>query len=123
MLETPGGRPLGAPGKGSPAVFALYGPRPQLLRGFTKESGHVKVKIKKQLQKQNPLMATSSPPPEGSQPMLSSEPAPSSLRPWAPRQARPRRGRIEHTMGGSDSRSKPELSILLGTGTFYFALT
>jgi hypothetical protein len=30
---------------------------------------------------------------------------------------------IEHTMGGSNNRSQPELSTLLGTGSFYFALT
>ena len=30
---------------------------------------------------------------------------------------------IEHTTGGSSDRSKPELSTLLGTGSFYFALT
>jgi len=31
--------------------------------------------------------------------------------------------RIEHTTGGPSGHSKPELSTLLESGTFYFALT
>jgi hypothetical protein len=119
MLEWRARVRFGAPGKISPAVFASSGPRPQLLRNFTKESGHVKVKD----QNQNPPMATSSPPSEGSRPMLSSEPAPSSPRPWATAPGATPARLIEHTMGGSNGRSKPELSTLLRTGSFYFALT
>jgi hypothetical protein len=40
-----------------------------------------------------------------------------------PRQARPRRSRNQLNMGGFSARSKPELSTLLESGTFYFALT
>lgn len=50
------------------------------------------------------------------------EPAPSH-RPWCPRQARPQRGRIQLIMSGYCNRSKPELSTLLESGTFYFAPT
>ena len=73
----------GAPGKPRPAVFALARPRPPLLKGFTKE------RLGSSSQTQNPLMATSWPPPERSLPMFSSEPAPSSPRPWASARVRP----------------------------------
>ncbi len=73
----------GAPGKPRPAVFAFDCPGPRLLRDFTKE------RLGFSFQEQNPLMSTSSSPPEGSLPMLSSEPAPSSPRPWASARARP----------------------------------
>jgi len=57
----------GAPGKSGPAVFAFPSPRPQLLRGFTKESMGFFPET------QSPLMATCWSPPEGLLPMLSSE--------------------------------------------------
>jgi len=36
---------------------------------------------------------------------------------------RHQRGEYEHTLGGHGGHSKPELSTLAETGTFYFGLT
>ena len=84
-----------------------------------KQRGTAKSKPKAQ----NPLIAACSPPPEGSQPMRSSEPAASSPRPWAPRPARPRRGwpSIPQALAAAAQNR----NFLLGSQpqVFYFALT
>src|SRR5229473_543790 len=53
---------------------------------------------------------------------LLSEPTPSH-RLWAATPGATPALRVEHTTGGRADRSKPELSTLLESGTFYFALT
>ena len=53
---------------------------------------------------------------------IASEPTP-SRRLWAAAPGATPALRIEHTTGGRADHSKPELSTLLESGTFYFALT
>src|ERR1035438_4146822 len=53
---------------------------------------------------------------------IASEPTP-SRRLWATAPGATPALRIEHTTGGRADHSKPELSTLLESGTFYFALT
>lgn len=120
MREARSRRLFGAPGNGGPAVFALYGPRPQLLRNFTKESGRSKSKA---TSKSKPSDDNFDAATRGliADAFFGASPVVASALGTAPGATPPRL--VEHTMGGSSSRSKPELSTLLGTGTFYFALT
>ena len=105
----------GTPGKNGPAVIALIYPKPPL-GSFTKAIG---------LGSTMPcwcsgithgfcITAGHSP--------IASEPTP-SRRLWAAAPGATPALRIDHTTGGADYRPKPELSTLLESGTFYFALT
>ena len=116
MREARGKKQFGAPGKGGPAGFAFYSPRPQLLRGFTKEKGNAK--STSETKPSDGVAAT-----RGSvaDAFFGASPVVASALGTAP-SATPAR-LIEPTMGDSGNDSKPELSTLLGTGTFYFALT
>jgi hypothetical protein len=119
MHESPLELRFGAPGKSGPADFALYGPRPQLLRDFTKEKGHGQDKTQDQPQKPSDGVATT----RGcvADAFFGASPVVASALGAAPG-ATPAR-LIEPTMGGSRGHSKPGLSTLLRTGSFYFALT
>jgi len=79
------------PGKGGPANsrFKVQGLRSSETspKKWSSQSPNLK--------RQNPLLAAWAPPPEGWMPMHSSEPAPSSPRPWTSARARPRR-RLKH---------------------------
>ena len=116
MREARGKKQFGAPGKGGPAGFASYSPRPQLLRGFTKEKGNAK--STSGTKPSDGIAAT-----RGSvaDAFFGASPVVASALGTAP-SATPAR-LIEPTMGDSGNDSKPELSTLLGTGSFYFALT
>jgi hypothetical protein len=116
MREARGKKLFGAPGKGGPAGFASYSPRPQLLRGFTKEKGTAKSTSK--TKPSDDVAAT-----RGSvaDAFFGASPVVASALGTAPG-ATPTR-LIDLTTGGSGNDLKPELSTLLGTGSFYFALT
>jgi len=120
MREARSKRLFGAPGKSGPAVFASYGPRPQLLRNFTKESRRAKSKARS---KSKPFDGDFVAATEGSiaDAFFGASPVVASALGAVPG-ATPAR-LIETTTGGAHRRSKPELSTLLGTGSFYFALT
>ena len=120
MREARSKRLFGAPGKSGPAVFASYGPRPQLLRNFTKESRRAKSKARS---KSKPFDGDFVAATEGSiaDASFGASPVVASALGAVPG-ATPAR-LIETTTGGAHRRSKPELSTLLGTGSFYFALT
>lgn len=121
MLEARCRRPFGAPGKGGPAVLRAVWPKasaPQELH-----------QRKWARQNQRPTSKTKSSDGEFitatrgfiADAFFGASSVVASALGTAPG-ATPAR-LIEHTMGGSSSRSKLELSTLLGTGTFYFALT
>jgi hypothetical protein len=105
----------GTPGKSGPVTFAFLYPKP-LLGSFTKsiqpsDPG-------KPSQRTGPI----SPAPLEGFCRLLSEPTPSH-RLWAATPGATPALRVEHTTGGRTDHSKPELSTLLESGTFYFALT
>jgi hypothetical protein len=100
----------GTPGKGSPADFAFLCPKPPL-GNFTKSIQSFKTS------KPSERYA----PAEGLCRLLS-EPTPSH-RLWAAASSATSALPIELSTGGRSGHSKPELSTLLGIGTFYFALT
>jgi hypothetical protein len=108
---------FGAPGKPRPAVFALDSPKasapPRLHQregGWKGKNNALRGRLPGCLQRACCRC------------FLRSQPC-RRLGLGGPRQARPRRGQPEHSMGGRRDHSKPELSTLLGCGTFYFALT
>ncbi len=108
-------RQSGTPGKSGPAIFAFLCPKP-LLGSFTKsiqpsDPG-------KPSKRTGPISPASL---EGFSRLLS-EPTPSH-RLWAATPSATPALRVEHTTGSRADRSKPELSTLLESGTFYFALT
>ena len=109
---------FGAPGKKRPAIFALDGP--QGLRSETPPQ-----KLARSKSKSTPKSKTLCQPvqllTEGLSRFLRSQPRRIGL--GSPRQARPRLGPDQNIMGGLRGRSKPELSTLLISGTFYFAAT
>jgi hypothetical protein len=107
MRELPLELQFGAPGKNGPAVFALYSPRPQLLRDFTKERLN-----STSTSKAKPSEATSSPPSEGSSRcFLRSQPRRRLGLGYRPRRDPGAAGRRYH----GRFRRPPK------TGTFYFA--
>ncbi len=111
--------PTGTPGKLSPAIFALLGPKPPL-RSFTKSiQSSPTGKPSKRTGPVSPAVSES--PQEGLRRLLS-EPTPSH-RLWATAPGATPAQRIEHNTSGCGDCSKPELSTLLESGTFYFALT
>ena len=107
--------PLGTPGKNGPADFALFMPKASL-RSSTKAMHAGSTKPSRRSGKDHGLCVT------GGLPPIASEPTP-SLRLWATPPGATPVGLAEHITGGRTDRSKPELSILLESGTFYFALT
>ena len=104
------GSQKGTPGKSGPAVFACISPKPPL-GSFTKSNQSL------QTEKPSGRYAL----PEGSRRLLL-EPTPSH-RLWAAAPGATPELLLELNMGARSGRSKPERSTLLGTGTFYFALT
>jgi hypothetical protein len=102
---------FGAPGKKRPAVFALDSPKASAPKLHHRNRQNQNQKYKTLCQ----LLT------EGLSRFLRSQPRRIGL--GSPRQARPRHGPDQRIMGGRGERSKPELSILLESGTFYFALT
>ena len=116
MCEMRSRKLFGAPGKGGPAGFASYSPRPPLLRGFTKEKG-----IAKSTPKAKPSDGVAATRGSVADAFFGASPVVASALGAAPG-AIPAQ-LIEPIIGGSGNYPKPELSTLLGTGTFYFALT
>jgi hypothetical protein len=115
MLELPLELRLGAPGEDGPAVFAFAMPKASL-GDSTKAIGLGSTIPSWHSGKTHGFCVT------GGHPPIASEPTP-SLRLWATAPGATPARLIEHTIDGSNSRSEPELSTLLGTGSFYFALT
>jgi hypothetical protein len=106
---------LGAPGKGGPAIFAFPTPKASL-GGSTKAIGLGSTMPSWHSRKTHGFCVT------GGHPPIASEPTP-SLRLWATAPGATPARLIEHITARSGSRSKAELSTLLETGSFYFALT
>jgi hypothetical protein len=100
----------GTPGKVCPAIFAIFMPKASA-REF-----HQSIQLFK-TRKPSGRYAL----PEGGGRLLM-EPTPSP-RLWAAAPGATPALPIELIMSGRSGSSKPELSTLLGTGTFYFALT
>jgi hypothetical protein len=106
---------FGTPGKSSPAIFAFDMPKASL-GSFTKAMDPGTTMPSWRSGNTHGFCVT------GGHPPIASEPTP-SLRLWATAPGATPARLTEHTTGGQADRSKPELSTLLGTGTFYFALT
>jgi hypothetical protein len=100
-------RQFGAPGKTGPAVFAFILPRASLGSFTTLMSPKAKTPEAGSRVSAWPISNGASP----------------SLRPWANRDRRDPARHRKFTMGGLNNHSKPEVSILLETGSFYLALT
>ncbi len=94
--------------------FALYSPRPQLLRDFTKETGGGKTKPSgvELLAVTGGLIADAF---FGASPVVASA--------LGIRSGATPRGRIHTTTPSPAGPSKQDISTLLGIGHFYFALT
>jgi hypothetical protein len=105
----------GTPGKSGPAVFAFLCPKPPL-GSFTKAIGLGSSMPSWRSGNTHGFCVT------GGHSPIASEPTP-SRRLWAAAPGATPALRIEHTTGGRSGHSKPELSTLLESGTFYFALT
>src|SRR5215470_11699268 len=105
----------GTPGKSSPANIAFLCPKPPL-QGFTKAIGLRSSLPSWRSGKTHGFCVT------GGHSPIASEPTPSP-RLWAAALGATPALRIEFITGGHSGHSKPELSTLLETGTFYFALT
>ena len=108
-------KPFGTPGKSGPATFAFDLPKASL-GGSTKAMDPGKTMPSWRSGKTHGFCVT------GGHPPIASEPTP-SLRLWATAPGATPARLTEHTTGGSADRSEPELSTLLESGTFYFALT
>src|ERR1035441_11082146 len=106
---------FGTPGKSSPAIFAFDMPKASL-GSLTKATDPGTTMPSWRSGNTHGFCVT------GGHPPIASEPTP-SLRLWATAPGATPARLTEHTTGGQADRSKPELSTLLGTGTFYFALT
>src|ERR1039458_6046698 len=106
---------FGTPGKSSPAIFAFDMPKASL-GSFTKARDPGTTMPSWRSGNTHGFCVT------GGHPPIASEPTP-SLRLWANAPGATPARLTEHTTGGQADRSKPDLSTLLGTGTFYFALT
>jgi hypothetical protein len=105
----------GTPGKSGPAGFAFLCPKPPLGR-FTKAIGLGSTTPSWRSGKTHGFCVT------GGHSPIASEPTPSP-RLWAAAPGATPALRVEHIKGGRSGYSKPELSTLLESGTFYFALT
>jgi len=107
MREARSRKLFGAPGKGGPAGFALDGPRPPLLRGFTKEKG-TRTSTSKAKPSDGDLVAAT----RGliADAFFGASPVVASALGAAPGATTARL--IEPTTGGSRSHPKPELSTL-----------
>jgi hypothetical protein len=106
---------FGTPGKSSPAIFAFDMPKASL-GSFTKAMDPGTTMPSWRSGNTHGFCVT------GGHPPIASEPTP-SLRLWATAPGATPARLTEHTTGGQADRSKPELSTLLESGTFYFALT
>jgi hypothetical protein len=104
---------FGALGKSSPAAFALD-LRKASLRGFTKAIGLGSATPSRRSGRTHGFCVT------GGCPPIASEPTP-SLRLWATAPGATPARLIEHSTASLTGYPKPELSTLLGIGTFYFA--
>jgi len=118
-------RLCGAPGQPRPAIVALYWPKVSAREPHQRNVGWI-LSLSGGLRPCHPTQTGKpSTPPSGSIKgagrFLRSQLRRLGL--GHPPRARPRAGRQQDTIGFECSRSKPELSTLLGTGTFYFALT
>ena len=105
----------GTPGKSGPAGFAFICPKPPL-GSLTKAIGLGSSMPSWRSGNTHGFCVT------GGHSPIASEPTP-SRRLWAAALGATPALRIEHTTGGRSGHSKPELSTLLESGTFYFALT
>ena len=106
---------FGTPGKSSPAIFAFDMPKASL-GSFTKAMDPGTTMPSWRSGNTHGFCVT------GGHSPIASEPTP-SRRLWAAAPGATPALRIEHTTGGLSGHSKPELSTLLESGTFYFALT
>lgn len=114
-MSEPRQKPFGTPGKSGPAIFAFPVPKASL-GSSTKAMDPSSPKPSWRSGNTHGFCVT------GGHPPIASEPTP-SLRLWATAPGATPARLTEHTTGGQTGRSKPELSTLLATGTFYFALT
>src|ERR1022692_3949008 len=105
----------GTPGKSGPADFAFLCPKPPL-GSLTKAIGLGSSMPSWRSGNTHGFCVT------GGHSPIASEPTP-SRRLWAAAPGATPALRIEHTTGDRSASSKPELSTLLESGTFYFALT
>jgi hypothetical protein len=114
-MPKPHHNPFGTPGKNSPAIFAFDMPKASL-GSSTKAMHPGSPKPSWRSGNTHGFCVT------GGHPPIASEPTP-SLRLWATTPGATPARLTEHTTSGPTGHSKPELSTLLGIGTFYFALT
>jgi len=100
--------------KAARRAFARYGPRPQLLRDFTKETGEIKNKTL-----WGDLLAA----PRGSMTDAFFGASPVVASALGIRSGATPRGRLQPSTPLPADPSKQDISTLLGIGHFYFALT